>query len=83
MKILVISIPRNKLPEHLHGPTTHEHDLVVDTTRIGMELGYNEKLFREESLSLTMEWERVHPPAQSYRSNLITLPKMPHLGNLD
>lgn len=60
----VLAIPKGELPEHLKSPTGYEHDLVVDTTRIREELGYKEKVTREEALLKTVAWERANPPAE-------------------
>lgn len=59
----VIAVPEDLLPEHLKSPTGYEHDLVVDTRRIRKELGYEEKVPRDEALLKTIRWERENPPA--------------------
>ncbi|HEX6126411.1 MAG TPA: NAD-dependent epimerase/dehydratase family protein [Pyrinomonadaceae bacterium] len=59
----VISLPKDKLPEHLRSPVAFAHDMVVDTNRIRAELGYEEKVSREDALVATVEWERMNPPA--------------------
>lgn len=60
----VLAIPKGELPEHLKSPTGYEHDVIVDTTRIREELGYEEKVTREEALLKTVAWERANPPAE-------------------
>lgn len=60
----VLAIPKDELPEHLRSPTGYEHNVVVDTTRIREELGYKEKVTREEALLKTVAWERSNPPAE-------------------
>jgi nucleoside-diphosphate-sugar epimerase len=60
----VLAIPKDELPEHLKTPTGYEHDLVVDTTRIREELGYKERVSREEALQKTVDWEHANPPTE-------------------
>ena len=61
----VISMPDDLLPEHLKTPTSYAHDLVVDTGRVRQELGYQERVPRDEALLKTVEWERENPPADA------------------
>lgn len=44
------------------GETPRQH-WVVDGSRIRRELGYRERVDREEALRRTIAWERAHPPA--------------------
>jgi nucleoside-diphosphate-sugar epimerase len=60
----VLEVPEGELPAHLKGPAGYEHDLDVDTKRIREELGYREKVAREEALLKTIAWERANPPAE-------------------
>lgn len=60
----VITMPDNLLPEHLRSPASFEHDLVVDTSRIRRELGYEERTPRSEALLKAIAWERVNPPLE-------------------
>lgn len=60
----VIAVPEDLLPEHLKSPTGYEHDLAVDTRRIRKELGYEERVPRDEALSKAIRWERENPPAE-------------------
>jgi nucleoside-diphosphate-sugar epimerase len=60
----VLEVPEGELPAHLKGPAGYEHDLVVDTARIREELGYREKVTREEAVLKTIAWERANPPAE-------------------
>jgi dTDP-D-glucose 4,6-dehydratase len=39
-----------------------EQDIVVDTSRIREELGYQERVELEEALRSTVSWERANPP---------------------
>lgn len=52
------------LPEHLVVPYNFEHHLDCDTNRIRRELGFVERIPREEAMQRTIEWERAHPPDQ-------------------
>ena len=61
----VISLAKDALPEHLKSPFAFDLDLVVDTNRIRIELGYEEKVSREDAIAATVEWERANPPADS------------------
>lgn len=60
----VIRMPRILLPEHLKSPTSYDHDLVVDSGRIRKELGYEERVSREQALLKTISWERENPPPE-------------------
>ena len=60
----VLAVPTDELPEHLKSPTGYEHDLAVDTRRIRTELGYEEKVSRDEALLKTVAWERENPPPE-------------------
>lgn len=60
----IIALPKDQLPEHLKSSTGYEYDLAVDTTRIRKELGYKERVSREEGLAKTIAWERANPPAE-------------------
>ena len=60
----VIAMPEDLLPEHLKSPTGYEHDLAVDTSRIRKELGYEERVPRNEALLKAIAWERENPPTE-------------------
>ena len=60
----VIAAPNEKLPEHLKAVASFEHNLIIDTSRIRNELGYTEKVSRNEALSKTIAWERANPPLE-------------------
>ncbi|HWS86644.1 MAG TPA: NAD-dependent epimerase/dehydratase family protein [Pyrinomonadaceae bacterium] len=60
----VVAAPESLLPEHLRSPASYEHDLVADTSRIRKELGYEERVPRDEALLKTIAWERANPPAE-------------------
>ena len=58
----VVSVPRDRLPEHLLPDEDTAQHLVVDTTRIREELGYREHISRKKALRRTVAWQRAHPP---------------------
>lgn len=58
----VVLVSSDKLPSHLRAPWNPEQHMVADTTRIRGELGYVERVPREEALRRTIEWERTNPP---------------------
>lgn len=60
----IIVMPDNLLPEHLRTLAGFEHDLIADTSRVRRELGYEEKIARNEALLKTIAWERANPPAE-------------------
>ena len=58
----VVPVPEDRLPAHLSmGLDTSQH-IVTDTSRIREELGYEERVPREEALRLSIRWERENPP---------------------
>src|SRR5262249_40404967 len=59
----VVAVPKDQLPRPLRLDLAWEHHLVMDTSRIRGELGYEEVVCREEALVRTVGWERAHPPA--------------------
>jgi nucleoside-diphosphate-sugar epimerase len=59
----VVTVPQERLPSHLATAVNTDQHLVVDTTRIRQELGYDEPVSQEEALARTVAWERTHPPA--------------------
>jgi nucleoside-diphosphate-sugar epimerase len=59
----VVVVSKERLPTHLLTDTDTDQHLVVDTTRIRKELGYDEPVSRDEALRRTIAWERAHPPA--------------------
>ncbi|HEY8558885.1 MAG TPA: NAD-dependent epimerase/dehydratase family protein [Pyrinomonadaceae bacterium] len=60
----VLAIPRDNLPEPMKPITGYEHDLAVDTGRIRQELGFKERISRDEALLKTIDWERANPPTE-------------------
>ncbi|HWT03590.1 MAG TPA: NAD-dependent epimerase/dehydratase family protein [Pyrinomonadaceae bacterium] len=61
----VVTVPEDSLPSHIASHVDYEHHLATDTRRIRAELGYEERVPREEALRRTIEWERANPPAET------------------
>ena len=60
----VVLVPRGRLPEPLRYGINAEQDIVVDSSRIRRELGYEERVGLEEALRRTVAWERANPPKE-------------------
>jgi len=58
----LVKVPKDRLPPHLVEAINTDQHLVVDTSRIREELGYEEPISRKEALRRTIDWERRHPP---------------------
>jgi nucleoside-diphosphate-sugar epimerase len=61
----VVIVSEDSLPAHMVRPVAYEHHLVTDTRRIRADLGYAERVPRDEALRRTVEWERANPPAET------------------
>jgi nucleoside-diphosphate-sugar epimerase len=59
-----VVLPHDRTPRHLHWPGNTAQHLVVLSERIRNELGYRERMPREEAIQRTIAWERANPPAQ-------------------
>jgi nucleoside-diphosphate-sugar epimerase len=57
-----IVLPHDNTPKHLLLPGNTAQHLVVRSDRIRKELGYRERLPREEAIRGTVEWDRANPP---------------------
>ena len=60
----ILVVPGTSTPEHLVPDIDTDQHLIANTTRIRQELGYSEKVSREEALRRAVAWERGHPPEQ-------------------
>jgi len=60
----VVLVPRGRLPEPLRWGINAEQDIVVDSSRIRRELGYEERVSLDEALKRTIAWERSNPPKE-------------------
>ena len=58
----VVLVPRGRLPEPLRWGINAKQDIVVDSSRIRRELGYEERVNLDEALKRTIAWERSNPP---------------------
>ncbi len=60
----VVLVPRGRLPEPLRWGINAEQDIVVDSSRIRGELGYEERVSLDDALKRTIAWERANPPKE-------------------
>lgn len=60
----VLVLEKSDMPEHLADDAPYENHLVSDSSRIRRELGFEERVGRDEALRRTVEWERENPPAE-------------------
>lgn len=60
----VTTLPNEKLPEHLKQEFDWNQELVIDSSRIRRELGYQEIIPFEEGLRQTIAWERSNLPSE-------------------
>lgn len=60
----VVSVPPERLPEPLRFDVDTAQAWMTDSSRIRRELGYMERIPRDEALRHTVAWERAHPPAE-------------------
>jgi nucleoside-diphosphate-sugar epimerase len=61
----VATVPRAELPASLVVELDFEHAFVSATGRIRQELGYAERVTREEGLRRSVAWERARPQADA------------------
>jgi nucleoside-diphosphate-sugar epimerase len=54
----VVSVSRDRLPQHLRAPYEPTQDLVMDSSRIRAELGYQETVSEDAALKRTIAWEK-------------------------
>jgi nucleoside-diphosphate-sugar epimerase len=59
-------VPREAAPPHLQYPGNTAQHLVASAQRIRQELGYKERIPREEGIRRTIPWERANPPLQVF-----------------
>lgn len=58
----IVVVPDDDAPPALRPPGNLHQHWVVDSTRIRAELGYRERVPRDDAIRRTVEWEREHPP---------------------
>jgi nucleoside-diphosphate-sugar epimerase len=66
----LITVPKASLPEHLAAHVDYAHQLFTDTTRLREELGYDERVSRDDALRRTIGWERANPPAEVFPAEI-------------
>ncbi|MBX3157630.1 MAG: NAD-dependent epimerase/dehydratase family protein [Deltaproteobacteria bacterium] len=57
----LVTLPEELMPPHLRVPGNALQDWVADTSRIRRELGFAERVSRDEALRRTIAWERSAP----------------------
>ena len=60
----VITVPRESLPDEMRSHVDPEQHLVVDTSRIRTELGYQDVVSIDEAVARSVAWERANPPEE-------------------
>jgi nucleoside-diphosphate-sugar epimerase len=60
----IVTLPADRLPAHLNEDIDTHQDVLVDTSRIRRELGYNEAVPLDEALRRSVAWERTNPPQE-------------------
>ena len=60
----IVRVPDDRLPAHLAVDIDTDQHLIVDSSRIRQELGYQEQVPINEALRRTVEWERANPPGE-------------------
>jgi nucleoside-diphosphate-sugar epimerase len=60
----VVVVPEEQAPEHLKRNVDFRHDVVVDSSAIRRELGYEEIVSYEEGLKRTVAWQRTVCPVE-------------------
>ena len=56
------ALPDDRMPPYLRAPGNTEQHWIADTTRLREEVGFQERVSRDEAIRRTTEWERAHPP---------------------
>jgi nucleoside-diphosphate-sugar epimerase len=57
-----VTQPDDRLPPYLRAPGNTAQHWVADTSRIRNDLGFEERISRDEAIRRTVEWERANPP---------------------
>lgn len=58
----IVAVAKDQMPEHLRTPNNYAQHLELDTSRIRRELGFAERLSRDDGIARAIAWERTHPP---------------------
>jgi nucleoside-diphosphate-sugar epimerase len=59
----LVSMPADRIPEHLRMPLNAEQNWIVSSKRIREELGFREPCSLRAGIERTIAWERANPPA--------------------
>jgi nucleoside-diphosphate-sugar epimerase len=59
----LVLLPDDRVPPYLRAPGNTDQQWVADTARLREELGFQERVPRDEAIRRTVEWERAHPPS--------------------
>ena len=62
----IVVLPKDSLPAYMTMNSDYSHHLATDTSRLRAELGFNERVSRQEALHKTIDWERANPPAEPF-----------------
>lgn len=61
----IVTLPAERLPQGLRWGINAKQDVIADTSRFRLELGYSERVGLEEAFRRTIAWERDNPPEHS------------------
>jgi len=59
----VLVVPNAELPEGMRNDMNTDQHVIVDSSRIRAELGFEERVPFDEGLQRTIAWERANPPS--------------------
>jgi len=60
----IVLVPPGRLPEPLRWGIDAQQNIVVDSTRLRKELGYEETVDLDQALRRAVAWERANPPRE-------------------
>jgi nucleoside-diphosphate-sugar epimerase len=58
----IVTLPAERLPQHLRAPYEPRQDLVVDVTKFRADLDFTDAVTIDDGLRRTIAWERANPP---------------------
>lgn len=64
----ILVAPREALPASLAPRIDTAQEIVTDTSRMRRELGYAERVPRDEAMRRAVAWERANPPSEAERA---------------
>jgi nucleoside-diphosphate-sugar epimerase len=59
-----VVVPGERAPAHLQTPANWAQHWAADTSRIRTELGYRERIGRDQAVRRTVDWEMGNPPSE-------------------